>query len=285
MAVHIHHIIITMLCALLLPAASVAQSLTVAAEANEALLPVPEWSVTETLIEIEPLPVSESPLLSIYAFPMSHFTRHEDWHRMWINTAVLSGCFVGALVVLQCLPEDATAWNKHELTSVPLFKRWYNHVIKDGPVWDHDKPFINFVLHPYSGAVYFMSARSCGFNFWGSLLYSALISSVEWEFGIEAFMEKPSFNDLLLTPIIGSVIGEGFYMAKHHIVNNGYRLLGSPILGNAAVFLMDPVNEVIGLFAGNPARRWAKARVNSSPGAIMTADGAVGYGLRASITF
>lgn len=261
MTTRVHHIIITLLCALLLPSASVAQSISASADSSNC----------------------------IYAYPKSHFARHEDWHRMWVNTAVLSGCFVGALVVLQCLPEDATAWNKHELTSVPLFKRWYNHVIKDGPVWDHDKPFINFVLHPYSGAVYFMSARSCGFNFWGSLLYSALISSVEWEFGIEAFMEKPSFNDLLLTPIIGSVIGEGFYMAKHSIVNNGYRLLGSPILGNAAVFLMDPVNEVIGLFAGNPARRWAKTRhtlqVNSSPGLVTTADGGIGYGLRASITF
>lgn len=268
--------------------ASAQDTIYYCAEVEEVILPgiTPNFSLNQVKIDTSLPP--EKPLLSIYAFPMSHFTRHEDWHRMWVNTAVLSGAFVGTLLVLECLPAEATDWNKKEFTTVPMFRRWYNHVIKGGPVWDHDLPIINFFLHPYSGAAYFMSARSCGFNFWGSLLYSALISTVEWEFGIEAFMERPSYNDLILTPVIGSIIGEGFYMAKHHIVNNGYRLLGSPVVGNIVAFLIDPVNEVVGLFAGNPARRWAKQRgavINSAPGPIYTADGGHGYGLTVSITF
>ncbi len=283
MKAHVQHLITTLV---LLTTSLISSAQQVSADSLRMPGITPNLSIEQVKFNLKLPP--EKPLRSIYSYPMSHTTRHEDWHRMWINTAVLSSAFVGTLLVLECLPEDATDWNCAELNRVPLFKRWYDHVIKTGPVWDHDLPIINFVLHPYAGAAYFMAARSCGFNFWGSLLYSTIISTVEWEFGIEAFMENPSYNDLLLTPIVGSIIGEGFYMAKHYIVNNDYRLLGSPVLGNIAAFLMDPVNEVVGLFAGNPARRWAKQRkieLSSSPARIVTADGGRGYGLTVSLKF
>lgn len=234
-----------------------------------------------------PLP-PERPLLPIYAFPQSHTLSHPDWRRMWVNTAVLTGCFVSTLMVLECLPDDATSWNRDELQSVPLFKRWKQHVITWGPKWDHDNPVFNFVLHPYAGAAYFMGARSCGFNFWQSMLYSFCISSIGWEFGIEAFMEQPSWQDLFITPVVGSFMGEAFYMLKHHIVNHGYRLWGSPVLGNVVAFIIDPVNEVVGLFAGNPARHWARrhqAELRSAPGPIVLADGSRGFGLTLTARF
>lgn len=192
---------------------------------------------------------------NIYELPYSVTGTAPDWHRMWINTATLSGAFVGTLIVLECLPEDATSWNRAELQDVPLFKRWYNHVIKKGYAWDKDKFYFNYILHPYAGAVYFMSARSCGFNMWQSLLYCSIISNVGWEFGIEAFMEQPSIQDMLITPLVGSAIGEGFYHLKRRIIEQDYTLAGSRFLGNIVAFLIDPVNEVVGLFAGNPCRK------------------------------
>ena len=195
-----------------------------------------------------------------YALPYSrHTTGGRDWHRMWINTAVLSGAFIGTLFVLECLPEDATSWNRAALQDVPLFTRWGNHVFKDGPEWDHDKFVFNYVLHPYAGAAYFMAARSCGFSFWGSFLYSFCISNIGWEFGIEAFMERPSYQDLVITPCVGSVLGELFYKGKRTIVNNGYELFGNRVLGRIAAFFLDPVNEVVDLFRGNPAMGVADA--------------------------
>lgn len=204
--------------------------------------------------------------LSIYALPYSKTLSSPDWHRLWVNTAVLSGAFVGTLLVLECLPEDATTWNRAELQKVPLFKRWWDHVVVKGPEWDHDNPIFNYVLHPYAGAVYFMAARSCGFNYYQSLLYSAAISTIGWEFGIEAFMERPSIQDIFVTPLVGSAIGEGFYHIKRHIVSNGYELLGSKVLGTAVAVLVDPVNEIVGLVAGNPARRVAQQHVRFTPG-------------------
>lgn len=186
------------------------------------------------------------------------FVAKPDWHRLWVNTAALSAAFVGTLLVLECLPEDATTWNRAELQDVPLFKRWHNHVIRRGPEWDHDKVIFNYVLHPYAGAAYFMAARSNGFNFWQSMLYSTLVSNVGWEFGIEAFMERPSVQDLFITPVLGSSIGECFYLIKLHIARNDYRLWGSKVLGHVLCFLVDPVNEFTSLFMGNPYRHPGK---------------------------
>lgn len=195
--------------------------------------------------------------VSPYALPYSLNGNTYDRHRLWLNTATLGGAFVGTLLVLECLPEDATSWNRAELQDVPLFKRWRDHVLKEGPEWDHDKFYFNYILHPYAGAAYFMAARSCGFNFWRSLLYSSLVSTVGWESGIEAFMERPSYQDLFITPLIGSCIGEGFYKVKRWLVDNDYRLFGSPVLGGLLAFLVDPVNEFTGLWLGNPARSTA----------------------------
>lgn len=207
--------------------------------------------------ELRMIPLTSKPN-SIYELPYSLTGKCYDWKRLWINTATLCGAFIGSLIVLECLPEDATSWNRAELRDVPLFKRWRDHVITEGPEWDHDKFYFNYILHPYAGAAYFMAARSCGFNFWQSLLYCSLISNVGWEYGVEAFMERPSYQDLFITPLVGSVIGECFYKLKRRIVANDYRLGGSPVWGNIVAFLIDPVNEVIGLFGGNPARKAAK---------------------------
>jgi hypothetical protein len=195
---------------------------------------------------------------SLYALPYSVTLRQPDWHRMWINTSVLASAYVGTLLVLECLPEDATSWNRAEIRNQAPFKRWFKNIFKRGPEWDHDKFYFNYVLHPYAGAAYFMSARSCGFNMWQSLLYCTCVSTIGWEFGIEAFMERPSIQDLFITPLVGSAIGEGFYCIKRYLVGHGYRLLGSPIIGNVVAFICDPINEVIGLFAGNEARKISK---------------------------
>lgn len=234
------------------------------------LIETPAVDVDEVTIDcthceyLSGLPRKHKPV-SIYALPYSMTQSNPDPHRLWVNTAVLASAFTGTLLVLECLPEDATNWNRAEIQDVPLFTRWYNHVIKEGPEWDGDNPIFNYVLHPYAGAVYFMGARSNGYNFYQSLLYAAAISTIGWEFGIEAFMERPSIQDIFVTPLCGAVIGEAFYRLKREIVANDYTLFGSPVLGTIAAFLIDPLNEVVGIFMGNPARRAAKARLQFTP--------------------
>ena len=196
---------------------------------------------------------------SLYAYPYSVWRRNPNWTRVLENTAVLFGAGFATLGVLELLPANTTAWNKKEMQDVPFFKRWWKHV-RVGPVWDSDLPIFNYILHPYAGAAYYMGARSQGFNVLGSFLYTTFISSIFWEYGIEAFNEVPSIQDLVITPIGGTVLGEAFYLAKRRIVENGYRLCGSKVLGNIVAIVIDPVNEVLGFIFGNSARSWVKRR-------------------------
>ncbi len=222
---------------------------------------------------------------SIYELPYSMRGHSYHWKRLWTNTAVLCGAYVGTLLVLECLPEDATSWNRASLQQTPPLKRWFKNVFKRGPEWDHDNPIFNYVLHPYAGAAYFMAARSCGFNFYQSLLYSACISTIGWEFGIEACMERPSIQDIFVTPLVGSVIGELFYKLKRNIVAHDYRLFGSPVIGNIVAFLIDPVNEVVGLFAGNPARKLHLERNRGVNSSLMPTAGNGSFGFAFTCTF
>lgn len=221
---------------------------------------------------------------SVYAFPYSwRTTTPYNWHRLLVNTAVLTAAYGATLGVLELLPEDATAWNRAEIENRSFGARWWDNVMVQNPHLDNDNAVFNYILHPYAGAAYYMSARSCGFNFFQSLLYSAFVSTVEWEFGAEAGMERPSYQDILITPVCGAVIGEGFYAVKRHIVNHDYTLLGSRVLGNVVVFVVDPVNEVINLFRGSYERQMHLGRprqiaLYSSP-ALMA--GGAGFTVRA----
>lgn len=260
-----------------------AMTLSAKTDVPDMKIPIPDFAPAEIITEVievqdtlalppqpEKLKSKVKPVISIYALPYSWTANSYDWKRMWVNAGVLTTAFVGSLIVLECLPEDATSWNRAAIQKDPPGKRWVRNVFKLGPCFDKDKLIFNFVLHPYAGAAYFMGARSAGFNYWRSLLFSSLISTVGWEFGIEACMERPSIQDIFITPIVGSLIGEGFYKLKRHIVDNGYCVLGSPFLGGLCAWLIDPLNEFTGLFLGNPARRVAHEKAMQKRGQYIT---------------
>lgn len=209
---------------------------------------------TSAITALKPLMSKGSPI-SIYELPYSLTGTSYDWHRMWMNTVALTTAYCATLFVLEMLPDETTDWNSYEIQKNPPIVRWFNNVYMIGPVIDKDLFIFNYVLHPYAGAAYFMAARSNGFNFYQSMFYSFMISTFGWEFGIEACMEKPSIQDVFVTPIGGALVGECFYLIKRHIVNNDYTLWGSPILGRVVACVVDPVNEFMGMFYGNPTRR------------------------------
>ena len=89
-----------------------------------------------------------------------------------------------------------------------------------------------------------MSARSLGYSVMTSFLYSAAISTFAWEYGFEALAEVPSTQDLIITPICGSILGELFHIAKKNIIQKDYKILNSKFLGHFTIFLLDPFNEI-----------------------------------------
>lgn len=195
----------------------------------------------------------------IYDLPYSWNRSAINKGRLLANTGILFGAGATMLGILQIMPEDATAWNKSEIAHTNPFTRWWNN-IRSGHTWDKDKAIFNEILHPYAGAAYYMSARSQGCNVWQSLAYCAFISTVFWEYGIEAFNEIPSTQDLIITPLGGLIIGETFYIIKRHIVDHDYRLWGSKPLGYIVAFICDPLNECLGYIRGNRAHGSAGRR-------------------------
>ena len=224
------------------------------------------------------VPMVEQPR-TLYDLPYSRTTRMENWRRLAQNTTIFALAGVATLYVLQALPDDATAWNKKELRRMGLFSKWRYHA-NHGPVWDKDNPVFNYVMHPYGGAVYYMSARTCGFNVLGSLAYSTFVSAVLWEYGIECFNEVPSVQDLVITPLAGMVVGECFYRIKRAIVNNNYHLFSSWFLGHLVAWIVDPINEFVSLFAGNPCKN---RHVTMTPVTLTGPNSSLGLAL--NLTF
>lgn len=241
-------------------------------------LPRIELSAEEITIPLRNIRKSSTPP-SIYSLPYSPYTSVPNWRRLLTNTATLVSGYGVTLMILKALPENSTAWSRIQEKEVPMGRRWLNH-IKEGPVIDHDKFVFNYILHPYGGAAYYMGARSCGFNIWGSFLYSFFVSTVCWEYGFEAFMEVPSVQDLIITPVIGSLFGEGFYQLKRKIVDRDYVVLGSKFIGHFCTFLLDPINEVVNLFYPDKQLKSYISSITSSP--MISSEG---VGLNVSITF
>jgi len=125
-----------------------------------------------------------------------------DWLGLARDTGFLIGYQGVALGVLALLPESVSAWNGHNKDV--SFDKWWHNV--QNPVWDHDAWPINYIGHPYFGAVYYIRARERGFDRIDAFLYSAIGSAI-YEFGIEAFFEPPSYQDLIVTPVGGALLG------------------------------------------------------------------------------
>jgi len=144
---------------------------------------------------------------------------------------------VGFMGILLNLPPSIVKWDEEEkIDPSRLFQKYFDN-IKNGPVVDNDDWVINYIGHPVSGAWYYTMARQMGLNPAKSFLYSTVMSTLFWEFGVEAFAEKPSLQDLIITPVIGSILGEVFWQINRKIIENGY---DRTIMGKVAQFLMNP---------------------------------------------
>ena len=155
----------------------------------------------------------------------------------------LNAIDVGMMTLLYSLPENVTNWDKDAISRIPWRTRYLQH-IHAGPVWDKDGWMLNLVGHPLTGASYYVWARSTGLNWIESASLSALFSTVLWEYGWEALLEVPSIQDLILTPLAGSLIGEASYQLRQYILDNGGTVLGSSLLGDLVTSVLNPIGTI-----------------------------------------
>ena len=101
------------------------------------------------------------------------------------------------------------------------YNRWIDHTdwsknLRDGWGWDDDHFAVNQFAHPYSGNLFYNSARTNGYGFRGAAPY-AFAGSVLWEYFGET--TRPSINDLINTTLGGITLGETTYRLSSMILD------------------------------------------------------------------
>jgi hypothetical protein len=162
-----------------------------------------------------------------------------DTERAWSQTKSVVFYGLGVLGVLFAMPEDMTGWDQ----DLRIFEKW-SHNVTEGPEWDRNNWAYNYIGHTYFGGVYYQVARKSGYRQWDSFIYSFLMSTFYWEYGIEAGAEIPSIQDIAVTPLMGWVYGEWAYQTEIKIRAGNHRVLGSRVLGGIALFFLDPVDSL-----------------------------------------
>lgn len=136
-----------------------------------------------------------------------------DWDGLTKDTAYFLGYQFSIIGVLYVMPSRISGWTKETKKNFSM-QQYTDNVSQI--VWDKDDWWLNYVLHPYWGGSYYVRAQQRGFGPVGSFLYAATLSSM-YEFGAEAFFEKPSVQDLIVTPGAGYFVGKYFMTVRSHI--------------------------------------------------------------------
>lgn len=132
----------------------------------------------------------------------------------WLPLTVVE---LGLLGVTATLPKNWTGWSA---TFVQDGMKNFGRAYTEPPVLDDDWWFHNYVGHPYGGSVYYNTVRCQGATPRQSFFFS-LVLSTQWEYVFEAVAERPSIQDLIITPITGSVLGELTHRFTMHLKKGG----------------------------------------------------------------
>lgn len=124
-----------------------------------------------------------------------------DWAGIGRDTGLFMAAQIVSVAIISAMPQDVSLWDGKEVS----FDTWWDNV-RTPPTWDSDHWAMNYLAHPYWGATYYIRARERGFGKLASFGYSAFLSTL-YEYGAESFFEKPSAQDLIITPIVGSLLG------------------------------------------------------------------------------
>ncbi len=140
------------------------------------------------------------------------------------------------------------------------FKSW-NVNLSQGWEWDTDRFGINFIGHPYSGTLSYNAGRSNGYNYYQSFCF-AVGGSLMWEYFGEN--TRPSFNDIIYTPVNGTFLGEIFYRFSSNILDD--RTRGAErVFREIAAGLIDPMRGFNRLIQGKSFRRTNKEVYEKEP--------------------
>ena len=192
-------------------------------------------------------------LLSPCAAVASDQASEPDFEGIKRDTWYFLGYQAAAVGIMYVLPEGVSGWDEESKDEFS-FEKWRDNV--SNPTWDKDEDYINYILHPYWGAAYFVRARERGYNNHQSFWYSVLLSTL-FEFGFEAMFEQPSIQDLVVTPVFGSLLGVYFMRLRETIKQRNAGVTEVSTGDKVLMFATDPLgglNRTVDKWFGRDAQ-------------------------------
>jgi hypothetical protein len=153
---------------------------------------------------------------------------------------------IGTIGVIALLPEGVSNWSEEDKTLVDAQELFTKHAdnIAKGPVWDNDAWAVNYIGHSVAGSYFYVWGRQSGLSWQESAVLTTLMSTFFWEYGWEAFAEVPSTQDLIVTPLLGSLLGEGTNYLYNKVIENDGKIYNSYILGGLGRAFLNPIGEM-----------------------------------------
>jgi hypothetical protein len=164
----------------------------------------------------------DSTKLGIKTSYQKHLLRNEYssfWKKAGRGELLIGGIEIIGMITLMLMPKEVTKW---EPGWIKAAEKNILRAFSTPPVWDKDGWCVNYIGHPIAGSYYYNVVRSQDATRWQSFLF-ATVQSCIWEFVIEGSAERPSIQDLVVTPIAGALIGEPIHLATMSMRKNGFR--------------------------------------------------------------
>ena len=140
------------------------------------------------------------------------------WKKAGRGELLIGGIEVIGMVTLMLMPKEVTKWEPGWIKSA---EKNLIRAFSTPPVWDKDDWALNYIGHPIAGSYYYNAVRSQNATPWQSFLF-ATVQSCIWEYVIEGVAERPSIQDLIVTPIFGALLGEPIHLATMSMRKNGF---------------------------------------------------------------
>ena len=150
--------------------------------------------------------------------------RNQDasiWRKMKRAVIFIGGTELICMGILMAMPKEVTKWQPGFLNEA---KKNLKQAFTTPPVNDKDNWKFNYVGHPIAGSLYYNSIRSQNATIFQSFVFSFAQSAI-WEYLIEGMAEQPSVQDLIITPIFGTLLGEASHSATIKMRRNGFNWL------------------------------------------------------------
>jgi hypothetical protein len=148
--------------------------------------------------------------------------------------------------------------NKDEIEQNATLQKYLTNLSKSTN-FDNDRPTVNWGIHVYTGSLLYQTFRARSYSKTDAFLLTTLQSAL-FELTIEIVEEPSSVEDLVNTPVFGSLLGRGLELGSFPLLNsdsgflrilghlmNPPTLLGSFYEGRTTVTVAPMVGKINGI--------------------------------------